>query len=874
MSGSRAKAAEASSTASAPPPPPPPRFHVAPEQAALRAQLVHPDASRGRFGRTTTAASLDDGYAEVGSASLGAGEVRMVKMSGRKDRQTSGTQSPSPVLFEDDVIGDDDDDDDDDAEEDAAGGGGGGKGSKAQQAAAAPPRKARFPNKRNAQSVGRRKIHIEFIEDKPRRHVTFTKRKSGLMKKAYELSTLTGTDCLVVVVSESGLLYTFSTPALSGVTDHPRGREFLEAALRGEIRGDGTGDFDFTAGTGTGTAEASAGGETGGGSRGEKRRRGAGLSSSTTTTAAAAGMAANEEGSPVSPDLGGISVGNGSSDPFPVGGQAYSHHHHHHHHGDGAEFHLDPALHGLDLPVPPMSYSQHQGANAHHHQQQQQQQQLFDLFNFGGSGNHNHHSPAVGGGGGSQPPGSGGEASGNSNPSPHPYSSYPASFFSPQQQQQQSLLPPLANHHHHQQQQLQHASTPALDDLAFATSSSSSHHAAVATSLFDHGSLGFPLGVGVVPAPPPPSSGGPFPSSSSSFVGGPSLTPSVPTTTTVTTDPEAVARAHELATKSYRAALSAAEAYAAASPSSPSASSSTSSSTSFSATSAASPHLGLGGQQLVADSAPDASAAAAPNQGKKARGRKRTVAGTVPVDASDMGWGETLTAAVTTRRTYTIPAFLRAHAYSHYAQRPYPPRFDAAKPLYALADADDAPAMMWASFARMCCRSGVEHKDEMVGAVQEFLARWLPHEMLRNASFHPSFLVPALSHARSGLLSLLDYLEAHLLLSISEADRVSAVLSGGQVRPQAGYDEVPGLGREREQRLYAPSVAAAAAAVAPPSPAPAPAGSSGVAGGTVSAAGGGGAKDLQETQPGTGVGGAEEAEPAAHGHQGHGDELL
>ena len=33
--------------------------------------------------------------------------------------------------------------------------------------------------------------------------------------------------------------------------------------------------------------------------------------------------------------------------------------------------------------------------------------------------------------------------------------------------------------------------------------------------------------------------------------------------------------------------------------------------------------------------------------------------------------------------------------------------------------------MMWASFARMCCRSGVEDKLEMVGAVQEFLSRWL-----------------------------------------------------------------------------------------------------------------------------------------------------
>ncbi len=79
--------------------------------------------------------------------------------------------------------------------------------------------------------------------------------------------------------------------------------------------------------------------------------------------------------------------------------------------------------------------------------------------------------------------------------------------------------------------------------------------------------------------------------------------------------------------------------------------------------------------------------------------------------------------------------------------------------------------------------------------------------MLRNPYFHPSFLVPALSHARSGLLSLLDYLEAHSLLSGPDSDRVSAVLSG-QIRPQAGYDEVLGLGSERRERLYGQPVAA------------------------------------------------------------------
>ncbi|GAA6040425.1 hypothetical protein JCM8097_004542 [Rhodosporidiobolus ruineniae] len=95
--------------------------------------------------------------------------------------------------------------------------------------------KVKHPQKRNASSTGRKKITISYIEDKARRSVTFTKRKSGLMKKAYELSTLTGTNVLVVVVSESGMLYHFSTPALNGVASHPRGRDVIAAALAGEL---------------------------------------------------------------------------------------------------------------------------------------------------------------------------------------------------------------------------------------------------------------------------------------------------------------------------------------------------------------------------------------------------------------------------------------------------------------------------------------------------------------------------------------------------------------------------------------------------------------------------------------------------------------
>lgn len=41
--------------------------------------------------------------------------------------------------------------------------------------------------------AGRRKIKIEYIEDKSRRHITFSKRKSGIMKKVQERGTISPT---------------------------------------------------------------------------------------------------------------------------------------------------------------------------------------------------------------------------------------------------------------------------------------------------------------------------------------------------------------------------------------------------------------------------------------------------------------------------------------------------------------------------------------------------------------------------------------------------------------------------------------------------------------------------------------------------------
>lgn len=117
----------------------------------------------------------------------------------------------------------------------------------------------------------RRKIEIKFISDKSRRHITFSKRKAGIMKKvscapgegfpsirrrhrrdaflhhyrglwpssvastnqrfasqAYELSVLTGTQVLLLVVSETGLVYTFTTPKLQPLVTKTEGKNLIQ----------------------------------------------------------------------------------------------------------------------------------------------------------------------------------------------------------------------------------------------------------------------------------------------------------------------------------------------------------------------------------------------------------------------------------------------------------------------------------------------------------------------------------------------------------------------------------------------------------------------------------------------------------------------
>ncbi|EDO14598.1 hypothetical protein Kpol_262p3 [Vanderwaltozyma polyspora DSM 70294] len=86
-------------------------------------------------------------------------------------------------------------------------------------------------NGSGVQQKERRKIEIKFIENKTRRHVTFSKRKHGIMKKAFELSVLTGTQVLLLVVSETGLVYTFSTPKFEPIVTQQEGRNLIQACL-------------------------------------------------------------------------------------------------------------------------------------------------------------------------------------------------------------------------------------------------------------------------------------------------------------------------------------------------------------------------------------------------------------------------------------------------------------------------------------------------------------------------------------------------------------------------------------------------------------------------------------------------------------------
>lgn len=65
------------------------------------------------------------------------------------------------------------------------------------------------------------KKKVAYIDDKTKREEAFNKRKKSLMKRSYEISKVAGVQCLTVVPSETGHVYSFATPKLQPLLTHP-----------------------------------------------------------------------------------------------------------------------------------------------------------------------------------------------------------------------------------------------------------------------------------------------------------------------------------------------------------------------------------------------------------------------------------------------------------------------------------------------------------------------------------------------------------------------------------------------------------------------------------------------------------------------------
>ncbi|KAL6957347.1 Agamous-like MADS-box protein ap1 [Sarracenia purpurea var. burkii] len=79
--------------------------------------------------------------------------------------------------------------------------------------------------------MGRGRVQLKRIENKINRQVTFSKRRSGLLKKAHEISVLCDAEVALIIFSTKGKLFEYSTDSCiddgGGV-----GSSFLENAMR------------------------------------------------------------------------------------------------------------------------------------------------------------------------------------------------------------------------------------------------------------------------------------------------------------------------------------------------------------------------------------------------------------------------------------------------------------------------------------------------------------------------------------------------------------------------------------------------------------------------------------------------------------------
>ncbi|XP_065871879.1 agamous-like MADS-box protein AGL61 [Euphorbia lathyris] len=76
-----------------------------------------------------------------------------------------------------------------------------------------------FNNGQEKTTLGRQKIPIQKIQNKNHLQVTFSKRRSGLFKKASELCTLCGVEIAIIVFSPANKPFSFGFPEVDSILD-------------------------------------------------------------------------------------------------------------------------------------------------------------------------------------------------------------------------------------------------------------------------------------------------------------------------------------------------------------------------------------------------------------------------------------------------------------------------------------------------------------------------------------------------------------------------------------------------------------------------------------------------------------------------------
>ncbi|KAK6912356.1 Transcription factor, MADS-box [Dillenia turbinata] len=85
-------------------------------------------------------------------------------------------------------------------------------------------------------SLGRQKIEIAKIEKKNHLQVTFSKRRSGLFKKASELCTLCGVEVVIIVFSPAEKAFSFGHPDVDSIVNRFLSRNTTPQGSNGAVQ--------------------------------------------------------------------------------------------------------------------------------------------------------------------------------------------------------------------------------------------------------------------------------------------------------------------------------------------------------------------------------------------------------------------------------------------------------------------------------------------------------------------------------------------------------------------------------------------------------------------------------------------------------------